>query len=435
MKMKFRAKKIFASYVACMFAISSSLALAFAQNAQQSSTIPAALMSRDDLAAQIQEKAKQLETIDKELQSTRATLKNVKGERVTLQRELNNLVGNISQLNLSLKSDEINIQKLSLEVESLGYDLEDISQSIQDKKDAIEKIILEFQKNEHQNNNLLAIFLRSSSLADGVMEIQTLNNLQNQLVIDVGSLRGAQDEYNQKIQVASSKKNSIASHKRDSENKKLIIQDQQEERTALLKQTKNKESVFTQQITQLEKLQQQIANEIESLDSVLRTKIDPATLPPLKPGILLWPVETGKSAISQGYGSTDFAQVTYGSKWHNGVDFGIPIGTPVIAAEDGAVVAVGNNDLYCPRAAYGKFIAIKNNNNLVTLYAHLSRQIVQIGQQVKRGDVIGYSGKTGWATGPHLHFTVFAAPTFYMRPTKSCGPVPQGGDMNPLGYL
>ncbi|MEK7507480.1 MAG: peptidoglycan DD-metalloendopeptidase family protein [Patescibacteria group bacterium] len=432
MKGKISSKKHFAAYLTVVFMISGPFV--FAQNLSQGTTTPAS-MSRDDLASQIQEKAKQLESIDKQLQSTRATLKSVKGEKATLQKELNNLTSNINQLNLSLKSDEINIQKLFLEVESLGYDLEDIGNSIQDKKNAIEKILLEFQKNEHKNNNLLLIFLRSSSLADGVLETQTLNNLQSQLVVDVGSLRSIQDEYSQKIQIASSKKNSIESHKRDSENKKLIVQDQQEERTTLLKQTKNKESVFAQQVTQLEKLQQQIANEIEALDSVLRTKIDPATLPPLISGVLLMPIEGGKNVISQGYGRTDFAQSTYKSKWHNGIDFGIPIGTPVMAAEDGVAAAVGNNDLYCPKAAYGRFIAIKNNNNLVTLYAHMSRQIVQVGQQVKRGEVIGYSGKTGWATGPHLHFTVFAAPTFYMRPTKNCGPMPQGGDINPMGYL
>ena len=422
--------KIYATILAIAVAGNGSFALA--QNAPTSSPASA---THEDLTTQIQEKAKQLEVIDKQLQATRDSLKNTKGERVTLQKELNNLSGNISQLNLSLKSDEINIQKLSLEVESLGSDLEDIESSISDKRGAVEKIFLELQKNEQQNSSLLAVFLRSGSLADGVFQAQTLNNLQGQLAEDMESLRNIQDEYGQKIQVASNKKSSITSHKRDLENKKFIIEDQKQERETLLKQTKNKESVFAQQVSQLEKLQQQIANEIESLDAVLRTKIDPATLPPLRPGILLMPVEDGKSSITQGYGSTGFAKVTYKGKWHNGIDIGVPVGTPVMSAEDGVIAAVGNNDLYCPRAAYGKFIVVKHNNNLATLYAHLSRQIVQVGQQIKRGDVIGYAGKTGWATGPHLHFVVFAGPTFYMRPTKSCGPMPQGGDMNPMGYL
>jgi murein DD-endopeptidase MepM/ murein hydrolase activator NlpD len=139
--------------------------------------------------------------------------------------------------------------------------------------------------------------------------------------------------------------------------------------------------------------------------------------------------------MTQGYGATAFAKNGYQGHWHNGVDLAASIGTPVLAAEDGEVVATGNQDAYCYRGAYGKFIVIKHNDNLVTLYGHLSKQIVVKGDVVKRGQVIGYSGMTGYATGPHLHFTVFAGPTFYMGPSKVCGPMPYGGDLNPLSYL
>ncbi len=430
--------KILTVYVTYALIISGSLA--FAQSTPQNNTTS---LSRDELTSQIQEKGKQLETIDKQLQSTRESLKNTKGERVTLQKELNTLSGNINQLNLSLKSDEINIQKLSLEIESLGYDLEDIKHSLQNKRNAIEKILLELQKNYRQNNNLLAIFLRNSSLADGVLEAQTLKNLQSQLVDDVESLRNVQDEYNQNIQRANSKKSSVASHKRDSENKKLIVQDQQKERATLLIQTKNKESIYTQQVTSLVKLQQQIATEIEGIESIFRKNIDPATLPRPRPGVLEWPVPGG--IISQGYGRTDFAIKTYQGKFHNGIDIaGVPIGSQILAAESGTVINVGNQDLICPRVGYGKFIVVKHGNGLTTLYAHLSGYIVTIGKRVERGDVIGYLGRTGWATGPHLHFTVFATNTISpaipgaregTKYTKLCGPMPVGGDLDPRQYL
>ena len=146
------------------------------------------------------------------------------------------------------------------------------------------------------------------------------------------------------------------------------------------------------------------------------------------------PIATA-NVLTQGFGATEFAKNGYKGKWHNGVDFGVPLGTTILAAEDGTVVAVGNQDSYCYRGAYGKFIVIEHKNNLTTLYAHLSQYIVKKGDVIKRGQVIGYSGKTGYATGPHLHFTVFAGPTFYMGPSKVCGPMPFGGDLNPLGYL
>jgi len=65
----------------------------------------------------------------------------------------------------------------------------------------------------------------------------------------------------------------------------------------------------------------------------------------------------------------------------------------------------------------------------------MSQTIAAIGDQVKRGQVIGYMGKTGWATGSHLHFTVWSTLTHLMKPTNSCGLMPVGGDINPLQYL
>ena len=139
--------------------------------------------------------------------------------------------------------------------------------------------------------------------------------------------------------------------------------------------------------------------------------------------------------MTQGYGATDFAKNGYQGHWHNGVDLAAAIGTPVLAAEDGTIMAAGNQDLYCRKGAYGRFIAINHTDNLTTLYGHLSRILVAKGDIVKRGQVIGYSGQTGYATGPHLHFTVYAQATFYMGISKACGPMPYGGDLNPIGYL
>ncbi len=425
--------------ITCALLLSAQCLLALPASAQTAAGRPSALsLTREELASQIQDKAKQLENLDKQLTATRESLKNAKGERVNLQKELGKIQSNINQLNLNIKSDELSLQKLNLEIESLNLDLDDIRASMTDKRQAIEQLLLELQKNDHVTSNLLSVFLASASLADGVLRAQGLKNLQGQLAEDVADLRTAEREYDSKIKSAGNKKNEAASHKRDLENRKVIVKDQQQEQQTLLAETKNKESVFEQQAKELEKLQQQIANEIEALDSVLRTKIDPSLLPPVRPGVLGAPIAGWRDGITQGYGSTDFARASpliYRNKWHNGADLGAPIGTPVFAAEDGVVFAVENQDLHCPRLAAGKYIAIKHPNNLTTLYAHLSRQIVTKGTEVKRGDAIGYVGKTGYATGPHVHFGVYASQTFYIRPTKSCGPTPQGGDLNPLGYL
>ena len=184
----------------------------------------------------------------------------------------------------------------------------------------------------------------------------------------------------------------------------------------------------------MEKQQAEIAEEIEAIEKELRAKIDPNLLPLPRPGVLVWPTGT-PVRLSQGYGQTNFALYNYKGKHHNGIDIAGPLGTEIYAAEDGEVLAVGDQDRFCRRAAYGKYVVIKHANSLTTLYAHMSGQVVSVGQKVSREQLIGYMGKTGWATGPHLHFTVWSSLTYLVKPSRVCGPMPVGGDINPLQYL
>ncbi len=93
--------------------------------------------------------------------------------------------------------------------------------------------------------------------------------------------------------------------------------------------------------------------------------------------------------------------VTHKRRLHNGIDIGVKMRTPVGAANDGVVIYAGW------AGGYGKMIKIKHYNGYTTLYGHLSKIYVRIGQKVKKGQIIARSGNTGRVTGPHLHFTVW----------------------------
>lgn len=387
--------------------------------------------TREGLEKKIQDSAEELKKLQDQIKATEESLKNTKTQKTSLQRELAALQSSVSKLNLEIQSDKITIQKLSLEIESIGYDLTDIKLRMVGKKDAVGEILREIQKKD--NSSLLALFLKNSSLADGVLEAQTLANLGSQLAIDISKLRDLSQEYSDKLSATNDKKNKIAFQQKNLESKKIILVDQKTEQETLLKVTKNQEALYQESLKDLNKRQQEIASEIEKIENELRKNIDPSVLPIPRPGVLLMPVLNART--SQDYGSTNFAQFGYRGKWHNGLDFAAPIGTPVFASESGQVVAVDNQDRYCYKGAYGKYVVLKHGNNLTTLYGHLSLYSVQVGQMVNRGDVIGYVGRSGYATGPHLHFTVFASPTFIMKPSRSCGPMPVGGDMDPNKYI
>ncbi|MDE6121369.1 MAG: M23 family metallopeptidase, partial [Muribaculaceae bacterium] len=101
--------------------------------------------------------------------------------------------------------------------------------------------------------------------------------------------------------------------------------------------------------------------------------------------------------MASGYGVR--RDPVYGTtKFHEGMDFSAPVGTPVYATADGTVATASW------QGAYGNMIEIRHGYNYTTRYAHLSKLIASPGQSVKRGDLIGEVGNTGKSTGPHLHY-------------------------------
>ena len=88
-------------------------------------------------------------------------------------------------------------------------------------------------------------------------------------------------------------------------------------------------------------------------------------------------------------------------RFHAGLDFTAPVGTPIYATADGVVKEAGYNT-----GGYGNNVVINHGFGFQTLYAHMYKIKARVGQKVKRGEVIGYIGNTGKSTGPHLHYEV-----------------------------
>jgi murein DD-endopeptidase MepM/ murein hydrolase activator NlpD len=123
------------------------------------------------------------------------------------------------------------------------------------------------------------------------------------------------------------------------------------------------------------------------------------------------PVEGAR--VTSTFGMRDHPVLGY-TRMHKGVDFGVPIGTPVYASGDGTVAAAGPND------GYGFYLRIAHTKSLATAYGHLSGYppSIKIGGQVRQGEVVAFSGNTGISTGPHLHYEILV----------------NGEQVNPLEY-
>ncbi|WP_245004716.1 peptidoglycan DD-metalloendopeptidase family protein [Paraburkholderia sacchari] len=121
---------------------------------------------------------------------------------------------------------------------------------------------------------------------------------------------------------------------------------------------------------------------------------------PASPTFLRYPVDYTR--ISSDFAPERLDPVTHRWAPHEGVDFAAPVGTPVHATAQGTVTFVGW------QTGYGRVIQIKNFGDFSTTFAHLSRfaKALRVGSEIRQGQVIGYVGRTGWATGPHLHYEV-----------------------------
>ena len=109
------------------------------------------------------------------------------------------------------------------------------------------------------------------------------------------------------------------------------------------------------------------------------------------------PIE--KMSLSSSYGMR-VHPVTGKLARHNGIDIPAPYGTPIYATADGIVGRAQR------LGGYGNYVEVEHGNAIQTRYGHMSSYIVAPGQQVKKGDILGYVGSTGRSTGSHLHFEV-----------------------------
>ena len=115
-------------------------------------------------------------------------------------------------------------------------------------------------------------------------------------------------------------------------------------------------------------------------------------------GKMLWPLPSSRR-ITSPFG-TRIHPIFKTKKTHHGVDIAGNMGSPILAAKDGKVIIAGW------QGGYGNAIIIDHGGGITSVYAHCSKLIARVGQNVKKGEVIAKVGSTGYSTGPHLHFEV-----------------------------
>ncbi|MGG6240119.1 M23 family metallopeptidase [Nodosilinea sp. AN01ver1] len=172
------------------------------------------------------------------------------------------------------------------------------------------------------------------------------------------------------------------------------------------------EMMFDEARQQLPGLEQMLAIAVKpALEQTLESEAEQAAAFPSGKPI----AGTAKVSSEFGLRPNPFGARSY--EMHEGLDFSGPVGKPILATAEGVVVRADYN------GGYGNHVRIDHGYNYETLYAHMSKIEVKIGDRVRRGDVVGYLGSTGRSSGPHLHYSIYrngqaVNPRYYLKLEK-----------------
>jgi murein DD-endopeptidase MepM/ murein hydrolase activator NlpD len=382
----------------------------------------------DRLRNEIDDRSNRLAAIEAEIAQYEAELLEVGAEKNTLQSAINQLDLERKKVNAEISKTETRITSTDLEINKLVLEILRTEKDIDKVEDAIGSII----RSEYMagDDSLVELLLLHEHLSDFWSTFEAHESVRTTMANKVGELNsfrsllvGQRDESEQK-------RNELSSLKQQYDNQNQVLVSNKQEQANLLEITKSEELNYQQLLASKEQARDQIEREMRDFESKLQFILDPNTIPAPGTRVFDWPL--ANVTITQYFGGTEFAArnaAAYGGRaYHPGVDMGAPRGTAIMAPLTGTVRATGNTDAVPGCYSWGKWTLIDHANGLSTLYAHQNVIAVSPGQKVTTGEVIGYVGNTGFSTGPHLHFTVYAKDGVNVRKfneiktVTSCGP-------------
>lgn len=378
--------------------------------------LPLRAASIDELRAKIAERNESIKALEDEIAGYQADLNKVGKETKSLQSAIRIIDLQQRKLSTDIKLTENRVVATDLTIKELSSDISDKGELIDVNIDAMGNAMRELYKLE--STSLLIILLKHRTLSELWDGIENLQRFEVEVRSELMRVQELKIDLEAQKRKTEAKKRELTALRSRLSDQKQILNSNRSQKNRLLSSTKNKESEYKKLLSQKVALRNSFERELLEFESQLRYEIDPTRLPPVGSGVLSWPLD--KVRITQKFGDTAFAKTgAYGGKGHNGIDFAASVGTPLRAALSGVIKGTGDTDTVCRGASYGKWVLIEHSNGLSTLYAHLSLIKVSKGQEVSTGQVIGYAGNTGYATGPHLHFTVYATQGVRVMDRKS----------------
>ncbi len=374
--------------------------------------------SRAETAAELNSK---IDQHNQDISKLEAEIRAYQAQLDTLGKQKSSLNGSLQQLDITRKKLAADIAVTQNKIEATNLKIETLTSDIGTKEDLISDDYRAIAAGVRQTNEL-----ELGSLTETILSEDNFSSVW----IDIDNTLAANESFRKKVlelqtlkgQLEGTRDDSLAAKKQlislqsELADQKKIVDQNTADKKKLLAQTQNNEASYQKLVADSVARKTALEKEVGDYESRLKYILDPSKLP--KKGVLSWPLAT--ILVTNPFGRNTSG--LYASGLHNGVDFRAAVGTPVMAMADGVVSGTGNTDIQCPKASFGNFILVKYDNGLASTYGHLSLIKVTAGQRVARGEIVAYSGNTGYSTGPHLHVSLYPKDAVNVQtlPSKSC---------------
>ncbi len=345
------------------------------------------LLAKDDLSSKQEELNKvyrELQQRKTELRATREKEKNVLQRLVVINREITKTQGQLDRA-------ETQIDKNKRKLDFLGESLTQAKNRLENRGGVLRSRVREIFKN--RDNNLLEMLISSDTLADFINKTYYFEKIMGRDLNLVNDITVEHKKINKDKNNLEDVTDEIQKLAKDIDEKKKYMEVQKVEKTKVREQLEDRIKEYEKQIAVLE----QTSNQIEQLvRKMVAERASKGGKSVQSTGSFIWPLQGRLTAF---FGSTRHPFLRRGYS-HTGLDIANSNGTPIKAADSGEILFSGWWD------GYGKAVIIDHGKSISTVYGHMSRIYVEVGQKIKKGEVIGLVGSTGFSTGPHLHFEV-----------------------------
>lgn len=322
-----------------------------------------------------------------------------------LKNQLSGLTNDLSALQKQISLLDSQIEAQQDEIDAQEELLGELTQMIADKTIELEESERQQAEQyaqlrsrlrymvEHGTTSSLSILLSSDSFSDFLNRYEIIRQISLRDENLFEQLKAIRDK-------VLTEKQELENTKKEAEDTKLQMEANKAELEAQMEaKRKQMESIQLAQKNVKDAYAAMIETEDELMAQYKKAAAEYAAQSTYVGGTFMWPLPAGNNVVTCKYGMRTHP-ITGKRKLHTGVDLRAATGTKVYAANKGTVTTSGYS------SAWGNYIIISHGGGITTLYAHMSKRSVSKDDKVKQGDIIGYSGNTGYSTAPHLHFEI-----------------------------